>query len=797
MKQQKILVLSIIILAVALIVFAAACTDIQDTSTITYMADGKEYASVALSGDETPSAPADPDKTGYIFAGWFTDETFEIPFDLEEYAANPDRTDIIVYAKFEIISTSVTYMVDDAEYKVLTVEGVNAEAPNYVPEKAGYKFVGWFTDDTLETPFDFEEYAADEGRTNITVYAKFEIISTTITYMTDDIKYQSFTVEGINAADPNYAPEKVGYIFAGWFTDETFETPFIFAEYAADEDRSNITVYAKFEIISTTVTYVADGAEYKVFTVEGVNAEDPNYVPEKTGYTFEGWFTDETFATPFDFEKYAADEGRTNITVYAKFEKIFSTTVTYMADGKKYKVFTVIGVNVEDPNYAPEKAGYTFEGWFEDETFETPFDFEAYAATLDRTDIIVYAKFEGYLSYEKNDDGGYTVTGLTVKTLPIADVVIPDTYNGLPVTAIGDMAFELNPIITSVTLGKNVTEIGAGAFDRCELLQTAALNEGLKTIGNNAFSNCALTEIPALPASLTTLGNYVFAYNEYVTSLTIPDHVTTIGHGIVASCHLLESLNVPSQWYSADDPTKLITYFTGYFFGNTETPSNQVIIFAQYYPNFENITVRGDMEELPSYAFYQVESLKHITFTGTFTKIGDNAFANCYALESLVLPDVVTEVGETIFAGCESLKELSMPLAGNMTLESLFGNIKPPLESVRIYTSGKITAMFKNCYSLKKIVIEGNVTEIGKEAFYGSRVLTDLTLPASVTHIEDIFIYFFNFQSDFKVTYEGTMAQWHEITLESADLDSPIPVICTDGTTTWNKPQAQASEIAL
>ena len=58
MKQQKILVLSIIILAVALIVFAAACTDIQDTSTITYMADGKEYASVALSGDETPSAPA-------------------------------------------------------------------------------------------------------------------------------------------------------------------------------------------------------------------------------------------------------------------------------------------------------------------------------------------------------------------------------------------------------------------------------------------------------------------------------------------------------------------------------------------------------------------------------------------------------------------------------------------------------------------------------------------------------------------------------------------------------------------
>lgn len=653
MKQQKILVLSIIILAVALIVFAAACTDIQDTSTITYMADGKEYASVALSGDETPSAPADPEKTGYNFVGWFMDETFATPFNFAEYAANPDRTNIIVYAKFEIISTSVTYMVDDAEYKVLTVEGVNAE--------------------------------------------------------------------------------------------------------------------------------------------------DPNYVPEKTGYTFEGWFTDETFATPFDFEKYAADEGRTNITVYAKFEKIFSTTVTYMADGKEYKVFTVIGVNVEDPNYMPEKAGYTFEGWFEDETFETPFDFEAYAATLDRTDIIVYAKFEGYLSYEKNDDGGYTVTGLTVETSPIADIVIPDTYNGLPVTAIGDMAFELNPIITSVTLGKNVTEIEPYAFKGCELLQTVTLNDGLQKIDRNAFAASALTEIPALPASLTYLGIYAFAETN-ITSLTLPDTLTTIGHGIVASCYYLESMNVPSQWYSADDPKKLITYFTGYFFGNTEDPENpelRIPLYANRYPYFESITVRGDMEKLPTYAFFQVESLKSVELTGTFTKIGDNAFMNCYALESLVLPDVVTEVGETIFAGCESLKELSMPLAGNMTLESLFGNIKPPLESVRIYTSGKITEMFRNCSFLKKIVIEGNVTEIGQEAFYGSRVLTNLALPASVTHIENIFAYFYTFQSDFKVTYEGTMAQWHEITLESADLDPPLPVICTDGTTTWNKPQAQASEIAL
>lgn len=307
---------------------------------------------------------------------------------------------------------------------------------------------------------------------------------------------------------------------------------------------------------------------------------------------------------------------------------IEQTTITYMSDGEVYATVDVSSDEIPSAPANPEKAGYEFVGWFEDEAFATPFDFEEYAANEDRTNITVYAKFEGYLSYEENDDGGYTVTGLTVETLPIADIVIPDTYNGLPVTAIGDMAFELNPIITSVTLGKNVTEIEPFAFKGCELLQTVTLNDGLQKIDRNAFAASALAEIPALPASLTYLGIYAFAETN-ITSLTLPDTLTTIGHGIVASCYYLESMNVPSQWYSADYPTKLITYFTGYFFGNTEDPENpelRIPLYANRYPYFESITVRGDMEKLPTYAFFQVESLKSVELTGTFAIIGDNTF---------------------------------------------------------------------------------------------------------------------------------------------------------------------------
>ena len=400
-------------------------------------------------------------------------------------------------------------------------------------------------------------------------------------------------MQGLDAQDPNYAPEKAGYKFVGWFEDEAFATPFNFAEYATDEDRTNITVYAKFEIISTSVTYMVDDVVYQTLLVQGLDAQDPNYAPEKTGYEFIGWFIDETFATPFSFAEYAADEGRTNITVYAKFE-IISTTITYMADGKVHAMVDVYAFETPSSPANPEKAGYAFAGWFTDETFETPFSLDEYVAAQDKTDITVYAKFDGYFTYTENN-GGYTVTGLTVETLPIADIVIPDTYNGLPVTAIGDMAFEFNPIITSVTLGKNVTEIEPYAFKGCELLQTVTLNDGLQKIDRNAFAASALAEIPALPASLTYLGIYAFAETN-ITSLTLPDTLTTIGRGIVASCYYLESMNVPSQWYSADYPTKLITYFTGYFFGNTEDSKNpelRIPLYANRYPYFESITVRG------------------------------------------------------------------------------------------------------------------------------------------------------------------------------------------------------------
>ena len=70
------------------------------------------------------------------------------------------------------------------------------------------------------------------------------------------------------------------------------------------------------------------------------------------------------------------------------------------------------------------------------------------------------------LIFEKTD-AGYSVTGY--EGTPTA-VVIPDTYEGLPVTSIGNWAFEGCTSLTSVTIPDSVTSIEDYAFNRCHKL---------------------------------------------------------------------------------------------------------------------------------------------------------------------------------------------------------------------------------------------------------------------------------------------------------------------------------------
>ncbi len=93
------------------------------------------------------------------------------------------------------------------------------------------------------------------------------------------------------------------------------------------------------------------------------------------------------------------------------------------------------------------------------------------------------------LTFEPDSDGtGYMVVDCISEYS--GELTIPETFNGLPVTAVGTDAFRDCVEITSVVIPKSVTSIGGFAFSGCTTLKEAELPGSITDIGDNAFSGC-------------------------------------------------------------------------------------------------------------------------------------------------------------------------------------------------------------------------------------------------------------------------------------------------------------------
>ncbi|MBQ1413133.1 MAG: Ig-like domain-containing protein [Clostridia bacterium] len=89
------------------------------------------------------------------------------------------------------------------------------------------------------------------------------------------------------------------------------------------------------------------------------------------------------------------------------------------------------------------------------------------------------------------------------------DVVIPGTVNEIPVTAIGECAFENCAELTSVYLPDSVEQIGARAFAGCGQLAEVHLANASATVAEDAFEGCGevlcLRHAPAAEAETHTV----------------------------------------------------------------------------------------------------------------------------------------------------------------------------------------------------------------------------------------------------------------------------------------------------
>lgn len=204
------------------------------------------------------------------------------------------------------VTTTVTYYVNGSVHGTASVTTGMTSSGVADPAVDGFTFGGWFTDEACTTPFDFAAYAADEGRADISVYAKMVASGepaqvNTITYYVQGSVYDTVTVEG-NVLSKNVAdPSLDGYTFGGWYTDRSYSTMFDVAVYVNSADRADISVYARM---------IAEGdddpAPVKVKVIFNVNGGDGSYpaqeyesgarladlpTPERENHTFAGWQT--------------------------------------------------------------------------------------------------------------------------------------------------------------------------------------------------------------------------------------------------------------------------------------------------------------------------------------------------------------------------------------------------------------------------------------------------------------------------------------------------------------------------
>ena len=106
--------------------------------------------------------------------------------------------------------------------------------------------------------------------------------------------------------------------------------------------------------------------------------------------------------------------------------------------------------------------------------------------------------------------GEYSVVGYDISAP--TQLVIPYTFNNLPVTSINGSAFQDFTNLVSVTIPDNVTVVPYRAFKGCTALETVNLPDNLTRIGAEAFQDCSSLKSIKIPAGVNTFGSDIF-YN--------------------------------------------------------------------------------------------------------------------------------------------------------------------------------------------------------------------------------------------------------------------------------------------
>ena len=332
--------------------------------TVSFNANGgkvnKETATVYY--QEAYGALPTAERNGFAFAGWYTAKEGGGRVTAETRVSN-NVANITLYARWSANSFTVSFDANGGKVstssKKVTCGSAYGDLP--VPTKEGSGFNGWFTSKNggnVVTSSTVVSLSSDQ-----TLYAQWTANAYTVTLDANggDSSAESITVKNGSAYGNLPTPTRKGYTFTGWYTAKSGGSK-ITADTVTTITAAQ-TLYAQWKVNTYTVTLDVDGGNVSpssiTVTYDSTYSNLPT--PTKTGYSFEGWFT----------------EGGTQVNTSTKVSKTENHTLSAKWKAASYSVtLNSNGGNSSSSSISvsygstygslptPTRSGYEFKGWF-------------------------------------------------------------------------------------------------------------------------------------------------------------------------------------------------------------------------------------------------------------------------------------------------------------------------------------------------------------------------------------------------------------------------------------------------
>lgn len=624
----------IFIISVLLLCFLSSCNNKQNVRKETMYYDvhfntngGSEIASIKVEEGKTIQKPSAPQKLGYYFVGWYYDFECTILYNFDT-KMNRNMT---LYAAWETMPISIIVNLDNQNSEKQNLNYQDTIANLNVPNKKGYRFVGYYFDEKLTQKIESDYCFLQDS----TIWCKWEIVKYEIEIVIDETTKQTQFVEYGSTIKNLQQPSKENHIFNGFYLDSDCKNP-INEENLIDK---NLTIYVKWIDIHAI--------PYKV-VYKGENIADDKYSIIETNVLY-GSLNEEVVApikTYEGLEVISSDvKGQIVLDGSLVLEVLYrrkTYEVTYIIHGEEYEKVTDLKYNTKYKLIDNVMLkGYIFRGWYVDDQFKK-------VASLNQIpshDTIVYGKLEPItvgssgLSYVLNPSKtGYTISGYTGTE---TEIIIPNGYNCLPVVAI-DCYFD-SENIQKITIGKNIQEIKEDAFIRCLHLETIWVeSENAKYYSEDGVlydkSRNSLKVYPLgkkdtsfyIPSNILVLERFCFHANSYLENLIINDNLTTIHSEALRGCTNLKTISIGKGVSFISDTWVNACYHLEMIYVDLDNP---------FYKDQNGVLFDSSGESLlhfpasNSQTFYVIDH--------NVKKINYHAFDSCLQLQYVVIPTSV------------------------------------------------------------------------------------------------------------------------------------------------------------